>query len=59
MILIDLLKMKDNHELITYTRQILKTTDYNYHDITKLGIMELTRKKYGRQNSDEYMANIM
>ncbi len=47
MILIDLLKMNKYKRLIDELDDILKNK-FVFHDITKLGILELTRKKDGR-----------
>lgn len=57
MILIDLLKLKNYDDLIKHAKNILKDTGFIYHDITKLGIMEITRKKTGRVIIDEDIKN--
>lgn len=59
MILIDLLKMKEYKEVINHAKNILKNTGFIYHDITALGIMEITRKKIGRTLIDEEIKNII
>ena len=57
MILIDILKLKDYGDFIKITKNILKSQGYYFHDITKLELMEITRRKTGRKYIDQDIIN--
>lgn len=57
MIIIDVLKMEDYEDLIKHAKKCFKNTGFIYHDITKLGLMEITRKKIGRTTITEDLVN--
>ena len=57
MILIDILKMKDYGKFIKTARELLKYEGYYFHDITRLELMEITRRKTGRKYIDQDIIN--
>lgn len=57
MILIDILKLKDYGDFVKKAKILLKSEGYYFHDITKLELMEITRRKTGRKYIDQDIIN--